>query len=53
MNKEQIAHDLTLFTMNNSHRISSDDNDIDYTILSPNELVQAYNKLYNEFLNLL
>ena len=49
MNKEQVAHDLTMFIMNNSHRLDVDD--IDYTILNTDDLVVEYKKLYNKILN--
>lgn len=49
MNKEQIAHDLAMFTMNNSHCLDIDE--IDYTTLNTNDLVVEYKKLYNKILN--
>lgn len=49
MSKEQVAHDLTMFVMNNSHRLDIDE--IDYTALNTDDLVVEYKKLYNKILN--
>lgn len=49
MKNEQVAHDLAIFIMNNSHRLDVDE--IDYTTLNTDDLVTEYKKLYNKIFN--
>lgn len=49
MKNEQVAHDLAMFIMNNSHRLDVDE--IDYTTLNTDDLVTEYIKLYNKIFN--
>lgn len=48
MSNEQIAHDLAMFIMNNSHYL--DNAGTDYTVLNDEDLVVEYKKLYNKLL---